>query len=361
MKKLIYIIIASTLALAACEKTLDFPFEYKQPKLVLNCVLSNTSEIEFTVSRSMHILDTKEIVMIPDADVIIFEDDKPLQVVPVSDGEGNYHAAYIPKVGHTYKFQVSKDNFATIEAEVKMTSPTVINSLSGKQKSNEDGYYYGDEFDVNLNFNDILNEENYYMIYVTSDFPAEMKEYFAENYMYSVENLFDKNYTLNLECNDISVSSGYEGTLLYLADEIISGENYTIKFSAQDYRDIRGIFYGLIYQDDEYYNYKDGGEGEEGEGEENEDDDEGESIEDLPFYREYEYRLVVHLRSVNKDYYQYQKSYDLYVENDGNPFAEPTLVKTNIKNGLGILGAAGEVTDTIKFIIKNPYLEEEEE
>ena len=353
MKKLIYIIIASTLALAACEKTLDFPFEYKKPKLVLNCVLSNTSEIDFTVSRSMHILDTKEIVMIPDADVIIFEDGNPLQVVPVSDGEGNYHAAYIPKAGHTYKFQVSKDGFETIESEVTMPNPTTINSISGKQKSNDDGYYYGDEFDVSLNFSDIPDNENYYMIYVTSDLPEDMKEYFDENYMYSVEDLFDKNYKLNLECNDISVSSGYGGTLLYMADEVISGENYTIKFSAQDYRDIRGIFYGLIYEDDDYY-YKDG---EEGEGE---DDDEGESIEDLPFYREYEYKLIVHLRSVNKDYYQYQKSYDLYIENDGNPFSEPTLVKTNIKNGLGILGAAGEVTDTIRFTIKNPYLEEQE-
>lgn len=353
MKKLIYIIIASTLALAACEKTLDFPFEYKKPKLVLNCVLSNTSEIDFTVSRSMHILDTKEIVKISDADVIIFEDGNPLQVVPVSDGEGNYHAAYIPKAGHTYKFQVSKDGFETIESEVTMPNPTTINSISGKQKSNDDGYYYGDEFDVSLNFSDIPDNENYYMIYVTSDLPEDMKEYFDENYMYSVEDLFDKNYKLNLECNDISVSSGYGGTLLYMADEVISGENYTIKFSAQDYRDIRGIFYGLIYEDDDYY-YKDG---EEGEGE---DDDEGESIEDLPFYREYEYKLIVHLRSVNKDYYQYQKSYDLYIENDGNPFSEPTLVKTNIKNGLGILGAAGEVTDTIRFTIKNPYLEEQE-
>lgn len=359
MKKLIYIIIASTLVLAACEKTLDFPFEYKQPKLVLNCVLSNTSEIDFSVSRSMHILDSKEIVMIPDADVIIFEDDKPLQVVPVSDGEGNYHAAYIPKVGHTYKFQVSKDNFETIEAEVKMTAPTVINSLSGKQKSNDDGYYYGDEFDVSLNFSDIPDDENYYMVYVTSDFPEEMKEYFDENYMYSVEDLFDKNYTLHLECNDMSVSaSGYVGSLLYMSDEVISGGNYTIKFSAQDYRDIRGIFYGLMYQDDEDYYYKDGDEGEEGEGDDNDD---GESIEDLPFYREYEYKLIVHLRSVNKDYYQYQKSYDLYIENDGNPFSEPTLVKTNVKNGLGILGAAAEVTDTITFTITNPYLEAEEE
>ncbi len=359
MKKLIYIIIASAIALTACEKTLDFPFEYKQPKLVLNCVLSNTSEIEFTIGRSMHILDTKEIVMISDADVIIFEDDKPLQVVPVSEGNGVYHVAYIPKVGHTYKFQVSKDKFETIEAEVKMAAPTTINSLSGKQKSTDDGYYYGDEFDVSLNFNDIPNDENYYMVYVTSDFPEEMKEYFAENYMYSVEDLFDNNYTLNLECNDMSVSSGYEGTLLYMSDEVISGVNYTIKFSVQDYRDIRGIFYGLMYQDDEYpYYYKDGEEGEEGEGEE---DDDEESIEDLPFYREYEYSLIVHLRSISKDYYQYQKSYDLYVENDGNPFAEPTLVKTNIKNGLGLLAASSEVTDTIKFTIKNPYLEEEEE
>jgi hypothetical protein len=301
----------------------------------------------------MHILDTKEIVKISDAEVIIFEDGNPLQVVPVSDGEGNYHAAYIPKAGHTYKFQVSKDGFETIESEVTMPNPTTINSISGKQKSNDDGYYYGDEFDVSLNYSDIPDNENYYMIYVTSDLPEDMKEYFDENYMYSVEDLFDKNYKLNLECNDISVSSGYGGTLLYMADEVISGENYTIKFSAQDYRDIRGIFYGLIYEDDDYY-YKDG---EEGEGE---DDDEGESIEDLPFYREYEYKLIVHLRSVNKDYYQYQKSYDLYIENDGNPFSEPTLVKTNIKNGLGILGAAGEVTDTIRFTIKNPYLEEEE-
>ena len=83
-------------------------------------------------------------------------------------------------------------------------------------------------------------------------------------------------------------------------------------------------------------------------------------IEDLPFYREYEYSLVVHLQSTSKEYYQYMKSFDQYVENDGNPFAEPTLVKTNVKNGLGILGASSEITDTLRFTIKNPYLEEEE-
>ena len=351
MKKLIYIIIVIAIALTACEKTLDFPFEYKKPKLVLNCVLSNTSEIDFSISRSMHILDSKEIVKISDADVIIFEDDKPLQVVPVSDGDGNYHAAYIPKVGHTYKFQVSKDGFETIESEVTIPNPTTINSLSGKYKNGNDPdvYYYGGDFDIDISFNDNTNEENYYMITVTAVLPDDLMEYFINNNNYYSYEMLDSNYKLDLESNDMSVNSSYRNSLLFFSDEIISGTNYTMKFSAHDYRDIYGVFYEIIYPDDIYE-----------EGEEEEEEDPDNDIEDQPFYREYEYRLVVHLQSTSKEYYQYMKSYDQYVENDGNPFAEPTLVKTNIKNGLGILGASGEITDTLRFTIKNPYLEENE-
>ena len=331
MKKLIYIIIALSIALAACEKTLDFPFEYKQPKLVLNCTLSPTEPIKFTMSRSMHALDSKDIVFISDADVVIFEDDKPLQVVPFSSPSGFYWTTYIPKAGHTYKFQISKEGFETIEAEAKIAEPTTINGLSGKIKG-EDGIYNG-YFDVNLNFNDNPDEENYYFIYTTTEFPPEMEEY-------------NSDYKLDLECNDLSVNRSYDRELLYLADEIISNGNYTLKFQANDYyTDVYGSYYEI-----EYYNYN---------GNEGENITENPEIEDLPFYREFEYRLIVHVASINKDYYQYLKSFDLYNENEGNPFAEPTLVKTNVKNGLGILGSISEVTDTLKFVIKNPYLEEE--
>jgi len=329
MKKLIYIIIALSIALAACEKTLDFPFEYKQPKLVLNCTLSPTDQIKFTLSRSMHALDSKNIVFISDADVVIFEDDKPLQVAPVQIAIGHYFTRYIPKAGHTYKFQISKEGFETIEAEAKIAGPTTINSLSGKIKG-EDGIYNG-YFDVNLNFNDNPDEENYYIVYATNEFPPEMEEYYG--------------YELDLECNDIYVNYSHEGRILYFADEIMSNGNYTIKFQAYDYKDIYGSYYEI-----EYYNYN---------GNEGENITEDPEIEDLPFYREFEYRLIVHVASINKDYYQYLKSFDLYNENEGNPFAEPTLVKTNVKNGLGILGSISEVTDTLKFVIKNPYLEEE--
>ena len=348
MKKLIYIIISSVIALTACEKTLDFPFEYKQPKLVLNCVLSNASEIDFTISRSMHILDSKEIVMIPDADVIIFEDGNPLQVVPVSDGTGRYHAAYIPKVGHTYKFQVSKDGFETIEAEETMSNPTTINSLGGKMETSEDGsYYYGGNFSITVNFNDNQQEENYYMIQVTGKLPDDVIEYLNSRYYGE----FDSEYYLTMECNDKMVGTSSDWSNLYISDEIMNGSNYNVKFTAYDYRDISGAFYSIMYGNEYYVDEIDEEDGE--------DDDS--NIEDLPFYHEFEYSLIVHVQAISKDYYQYQKSYDLYEENDGNPFAEPTIVKTNIKNGLGILGTSSEVTDTLRFTIKNPYLDEDGE
>ncbi|MBR5984532.1 MAG: DUF4249 domain-containing protein [Bacteroidales bacterium] len=338
MKKLIYIIIVLAIAFTACEKTLDFPFEYKKPKLVLNCVLSSNKEIEFHVSRSMHILDSKEIVMISDADVIIFEDDKPLQVVPISIDNGYYKVEYTPKAGHTYKFQISKDGFETIEAEAKMANPTKINSYMVKIKGSENDnmILYGGTFDVSLNFNDDSEQENYYVVYLTSDLPAEIMDY-IETY-----DMYNDYYRLFLDCNDLSVNTGNSGDMLYLSDEIINGGNYTIKLVAYDYRDIYGPFYEYPFPD------------------ENEDPEEGEGsgIEELPFYNGFDYKLVVHVATINKDYYQYLKSFDMYNENDGNPFAEPTLVKTNIKNGLGILGASSEVTDTVTIRVNNPYIEE---
>jgi hypothetical protein len=45
--------------------------------------------------------------------------------------------------------------------------------------------------------------------------------------------------------------------------------------------------------------------------------------------------LEVWLMSVNKDTYFYQKSLNAYSNADGNPFAEPTVVNSNVKDGFG--------------------------
>jgi len=49
-----------------------------------------------------------------------------------------------------------------------------------------------------------------------------------------------------------------------------------------------------------------------------------------------ELEVVVALRNVTREYFLYKTSLEKYFEKEGNPFAEPVNVFTNIENGLGI-------------------------
>ena len=39
---------------------------------------------------------------------------------------------------------------------------------------------------------------------------------------------------------------------------------------------------------------------------------------------------------LSENYYKFIKTRQLYNENDGNPFAEPVQIHSNVKNGVGI-------------------------
>lgn len=335
MKKILIITILLSAIFVSCEKELDFPFEYKEPKLVLNCVLSTNEEIYFTVSRSMHILDTKDIVMISDADIIVYEDDRPLQAIPEPIGDGEFHVAYTPKVGHTYKFVISKDKFKTIEAETTMLAPPTINSLEGHIAADKYGFP-GDDKDISLSFTDKSNEENFYLVKVDEIYPDEISE------MLDIYYAYDKSY-IALSTSDNTVSSSYS-SILFFSDELIDGCNYNLKFVASNYLDTE-IFYIIDGIRRGYYYV---------------DSIAADSTAYDEYYEQYELKIAVRFSSISKDYYQYLSSLDKYDENDGNPFAEPTLIKTNIKNGLGIFGACSETVDTLSVIVKNPYLDIEE-
>jgi Domain of unknown function (DUF4249) len=45
------------------------------------------------------------------------------------------------------------------------------------------------------------------------------------------------------------------------------------------------------------------------------------------------------LRAITPEYYRYYKSQELYADAQGNPFAEPITVYTNIREGYGIFAA----------------------
>ena len=50
--------------------------------------------------------------------------------------------------------------------------------------------------------------------------------------------------------------------------------------------------------------------------------------------------LEIRLNNLTKSKYLYKKSYDLYENASGNPFAQPIQVYSNITNGIGIFAGA---------------------
>ena len=59
--------------------------------------------------------------------------------------------------------------------------------------------------------------------------------------------------------------------------------------------------------------------------------------------------LKVELRNVSESYYYYYRSVDLHQMNEGNPFAEPVQVYSNVENGLGIFTAYNESSQVLNL------------
>lgn len=60
------------------------------------------------------------------------------------------------------------------------------------------------------------------------------------------------------------------------------------------------------------------------------------------------YKPIVELHSITADHYKYSKSIGAYRDAEDNPFAEPVLVYSNIKNGYGIFTTFDLARDTIR-------------
>lgn len=327
MKKFLnYIILFLLILTCSCEKTLDFPFEYKEPKLVLNCILTADEEIDFSISRSMHILDSKEIVNITDADVLLYEDGRLLNVIARHNGEGYYHINYKPQVGRMYKFVVSKDKFKTIEAEVEMLARPSFESVKLRKKPIPEEY--DNEFELEIKFTDAGNSNDYYMIWLEALPNDEIASFLEEQYaIYQEDGSYYYYNDLSVWCDDVIAESTYTNNAIFFSDEMINGSDCSIKFSGNDYtllspfEQLNQLQYTTDTAEIDLASYS--------------------------FYEGYEYKFLVNFAAISKDYYLYLKSYNMYFENSGNPFSEPTPVRTNIKNGIGILGAASLYSDTL--------------
>ncbi len=306
MKKIILLgVIITTILLAGCVKILNDELKSKETKLVLNAAISPDSMYTVNVSHTFNIFEDESennLPFIDSAAVQLFEDGSFVSNLQ-NTGAGYYiNPGFFPQTGKEYKVEVSYGSYPSIESTASIPKVVPIKNFDTLTIQTTDEYEGNHlQFVGNLTYDDPPGEANFYqlscrIIYV--DFNDETHEY--EQYIRPTE----KNQRF---------FDGYSIDGLLWSDKLTDGKEVSFEF---------------IYFDSYEYGKK------------------------AILYQE-QGQFIFYFKSISKAYYTYLKSMHVYSESGGsdNPFSEPVVIYSNVKNGYGIMGGYNQDTTSIKLIL----------
>jgi len=297
----------------SCEKVIEMDIEDTKIRIVANSFIEPDSTITVNVTRSRHILDNADILPLSDAEVKLYDDGIFIGTLTYTNN-GNYYINYIPEEGHEYKIEVNHNSYDNVYAQTSIPYPAIINNIDTIKTYSE----YGDEiYNLYVNFNDPENIQNFY--YIKAKVKYQYEEWDPDIPIYYTVTVGDTTYIyveyggyvyteyideLYLESDDIIIETEHPNGGLIFSDELIEGTDYTLRTS--------------------FYSWS---------------------------LWSYTNMVYIDLYSINRDYYNYVKSYEQHRNSSEDPFAQPVNVYTNIVNGIGIFGASSKIErDSILII-----------
>jgi len=304
----------------SCSEPIDLKVDGIDKKIVLNSLINPDSTINIHLSKSISVLDIdKNIELIKNAKVKIFENDILKEDVQF-DTLGYYSSSVYPQIGKEYKVTVDYSPLQSVDAITIVNSLVPITSIDFKPSF--DGIvqtWYdtdtGEAFDttiyrlnnlqVETTFNDPADAENYYLLTFSAlmpqyrYYPPNYEAVFIGNKMSSID--YDSE---NLSWENYFSMDNFSG--FAISDELFNGNTKTIKAS--------------LYMGGEYYG------------------------DELPQRND---KVFINLNSISKEFYQYIISYSKYEDIEGNPFAEPVNIMSNVNNGLGFFSSYSTAKDSI--------------
>lgn len=258
--------------------------------LVVNGMLSPDSTFKVHVSGSLHILDNGRPPNIGDATVIVTDGNGTAETLTHTT-DGWYVGAGNPVVGQTYNITATSPIYNGISGST--TIPQVVPITSWDTTHNVS---FGDlqTVEVKVKFTDPSNVKNYYYLKVETEYFNGVDYYRGNIGFYSREGIANQ-----------SNSEDYYWRGVTFNDELINGQTYDF----------------TLYLDD--WIFDDNGQGQ------------GNT------------RIILSLYSASEDYYEYIRTYAAYEETNGDPFAQPVIVYSNIEGGHGIFGGYAIASDSI--------------
>jgi hypothetical protein len=287
MRKLIIILVILSLTfLFACEKVIPLNIEYRNPRLVVNSMLMQDSLIKLDLSCSRIIIDNAEVKAVENATVKLFKDGNFVENL-IETSPGIYQSTYRAESGNNYSFEIDAPDYEpiTCETQVPFAQPIIAIDTSRGQGD------YTEVLQFRLKFALDANQKQFFMLRMKSDYYTEEDE---DEYNYYYQDY------VSLNSNDVIVeSNGYDSGLLF-SDRLINTDTYTFTGSADSY------FYDTV-------------------------------------------KLIFQFYYLDESMYQYLTTRNSHMDAQGNPLMEPVVVYSNVSSGMGILGSASLVTDTIVY------------
>ncbi len=304
MKKIILLLLILVISSCYKEVKIDIPEQNILP--VVNSIFQTDSVISLDIRKTQTILENKP-TEITDAVVTLFEDG---QVREVLEFQGDlFTSNTIAKVNVEYAIEIEIPGFETVTAKEKLVDfPKVFSS------SYSDSVYIGDEGDLfsqaTIEIENTADNDYFELNMFLRILDAEQSEHEEDFFNRSIGSILYFDPILN----DIVIQNegllSYVPSILVFSDELMPEGKYTLRVN---YRP----FNSNIYSD-------------------NPDAD---------------IVLVMKLRKVSKNYYEYKKTLIRHIETQFGDIwdgvGEPVPLFTNIENGYGIFAGYSEVTDTI--------------
>lgn len=274
----------------SCEREIEFNGEISKPRLVLNGIVELDSNFRVTLEKSRFFLsneDESNLFITSGAQIIVRDltNGQTYELNASTDDEV-YEFPFVVTENTRYEIEASYADFETISAETTTLSRVEINSVDTTWFSIDDDGWIQDKLRFEMSFSDPGNNDNYYMITVSSSQDFGEGEYFYPIWLSSKDPAVDNEGNTDVD------GSVYETPQLTMLDDTFNGGSKTIVFEGYN---------PFVWEDPDVEN-----------------------------------KMKVQLYSMNAEVYKYFKSVRLYQQQDF--FSEPVKVFSNILNGFGIFG-----------------------
>lgn len=171
MKILKYLLITLAFTFYSCEEMVTLDLDTAKPRLVVDAAinwemgtLGNNQQIKLTTTTGFY---APNVPIVSGATVFITNlNTNAVFIFSELNNDGIYYCNdFVPTIGHEYELTIETNN-EIYKAKETLTKGVVIDKIEQK----EDGGFMRDQYEVNVFYTDIANEDNFYLIRYLPDY-----------------------------------------------------------------------------------------------------------------------------------------------------------------------------------------------